>query len=93
MYLGLVILGVRFALFLGILNALTNVIPYFGPLIGAVPVVIIAFLQDPSLVWKVIVLTVIAQQIESQLIAAQIRQPGLSLTVIIARFWEGLSGI
>lgn len=93
MYLGLVILGVRFALFLGILNALTNVIPYFGPLIGAVPVVIIAFLQDPSLVWKVIVLTVIAQQIESQLIAPQVFGRSLDLhplTVIIALLLGGL---
>ena len=93
MYLGLVILGVRFALFLGIFNALTNVIPYFGPLIGVVPVVIIAFLQDPLLVWKVIVLAVVAQQVESQLIAPQVFGRSLDLhplTVIIALLLGGL---
>jgi predicted PurR-regulated permease PerM len=92
-YLGLLILGVKFALFLGILNALTNVIPYFGPLIGAVPVAIIAFLQDPSLVWKVIVLSVVAQQIEGQYIAPQVFGRSLELhplTVIIALLLGGL---
>lgn len=93
MYLGLLILKVRFALFLGIINALTNVIPYFGPLIGAIPVVIIAFLQNPSLVWKVIVLTVVAQQIESQFIAPQVFGRSLDLhplTVVIALLLGGL---
>lgn len=93
MYLGLLILGVKFALFLGIINALTNVIPYFGPLIGTVPVVIIAFLQDPTLVWKVILLSIIAQQVESQFIAPQVFGRSLDLhplTVVIALLLGGL---
>jgi len=92
-YLGLLILKVKFALLLGILNALTNVIPYFGPLIGAVPLVIIAFLQNPSLVWKVIALIVVAQQVENQFIAPQVFGRSLDLhplTVIIALLLGGL---
>ncbi|MDO9533966.1 MAG: AI-2E family transporter [Bacillota bacterium] len=93
LYLGLLILGVKFALFLGIINALTNVIPYFGPIIGAVPVVLIALLQSPALAWKVLLLIIIVQQIESQFIAPQVfgRSMGFHpLTVIIALLLGGL---
>jgi predicted PurR-regulated permease PerM len=93
LYLGLLILGVEFALFLGIINALTNVIPYFGPIIGAVPVVLIALLQSPPLAWRVLLLIIIVQQIESQFIAPQVfgRSMGFHpLTVIIALLLGGL---
>ncbi len=92
LYLGLLILGVEFALFLGILNALLNIIPYFGPLIGAVPVVIIAYLQSPELVWKAILLAILVQQIESQLIAPRVfgRELGFHpLVVVIALLLGG----
>jgi predicted PurR-regulated permease PerM len=93
LYLGLLILGVEFALFLGIINALTNVIPYFGPIIGAVPVILIALLQSPPLAWRVLLLIIIVQQIESQFIAPQVfgRSMGFHpLTVIIALLLGGL---
>ena len=93
LYLGLLILGVEFALFLGILNALLNIIPYFGPLIGAVPVVIIAFLQSPSLAGKVVILIIIVQQVESQLITPRVfgHQLGFHpLVVVIALLLGGI---
>lgn len=93
MYIGLLILGVRFALFFGIINALTNVIPYFGPLIGAVPVVLVALLQSPDLVWKVLLLLAVVQQIESQFIAPQVFGRSLGfhpLTVIIVLLLAGI---
>ena len=92
-YLGLLILGVQFALFFGILNALTNVIPYFGPLIGAVPVLLTAFFQSSALFWKVLLLIVIVQQVESQFITPQILGRSLHfhpLLVIIALLVGGM---
>ena len=85
-------MGVKFALFLGIINAFTNIIPYFGPLIGAFPVVIIAYLQSPTLVWKAVALIIIVQQIESQFIAPQILGRNLGfhpLTVILVLLLGG----
>lgn len=93
LYLGLLILGVEFALFLGILNALLNIIPYFGPLIGAVPVVIIALLQSSSLAGKAILLIIIVQQVESQLITPRVfgHQLGFHpLVVVIALLLGGI---
>lgn len=42
---GLLIIDVRFAFLLGIVAAITNIIPYIGPILGIVPGVIVAFLD------------------------------------------------
>lgn len=85
-YVGLLIVGVDFALLLGIISGITNIIPYFGPLIGAVPAVLIALLNSPALALKVIVVLVIVQQIESQVIAPQILGRSLGLHPLVVIF-------
>ncbi|ACB85353.1 AI-2E family transporter [Natranaerobius thermophilus] len=89
-YLGLMILGVDFALVLGIFAGITNIIPYFGPFIGAIPSTVVALLQTPTLAIKVIILITIIQQIESQIVAPQVFGKNLAIhplaviTVLIA---------
>ncbi len=71
-YIGLWWLGVDFALFFGLFNTITNFIPLVGPLIGAVPAVLIAFLESPALAMKTILVIFIIQQAESYLVAPQV---------------------
>jgi sporulation integral membrane protein YtvI len=85
-YLGLLILGLDFALILGVIAGITNIIPYFGPLIGAVPAVLIALLSSPGMAFKVIIVFVIVQQIESQVIAPQILGRSLGLHPLVVIF-------
>lgn len=47
-WLGLFALGARYATLLAIFAALTNLIPYIGPFIGAVPALIIALINGES---------------------------------------------
>lgn len=68
-YAGFLLLKVRFPLVLAIIIGITNLIPIVGPIIGAVPAGIVAFLDTPLLSLKVILLIVIIQQLECQLIA------------------------
>lgn len=84
-YLGLSILGVKFALTLALVAALTEAIPYIGPWLGAIPAVIIAFLQSPTLALLVIILYVVIQQVENVLLTPNImhRAVGLDPLVII----------
>lgn len=42
---GLLILNIKFALLLGLVAGLTNIIPYVGPLLGMVPAVILGFAE------------------------------------------------
>ncbi len=67
-FLGLTILGVKYALMLAMLAAIFELLPIFGPIIAALPAVGIAFLQSPSLALMVIGLYVIIQQFESHLV-------------------------
>ncbi|NMB41022.1 MAG: AI-2E family transporter [Firmicutes bacterium] len=93
MYLGLLLIGVQFAIFFGIIFALTDFIPYFGPLIGAVPLLAVTLLHSPGLFWKALILIVIVQQIENQLITPQVLSRSLHfhpLTVIIALLLGGI---
>lgn len=84
-YLSLLLLGVDFALILAILAGVTNVIPYFGPFIGAVPAVLVALLQSPALAVKTVLAFVIIQQAESHLLVPQVlgKSMGLHPLVVI----------
>ena len=67
-YLGLTILGVKYAFTLAIFAAMAELIPIFGPIIAAVPAVLLGFLDGPTLGFMVIGLYVIIQQFENHLI-------------------------
>lgn len=47
-WIGLLSMGFPYAALLGIFAAITNLIPYIGPIIGAVPAVIIALISDQA---------------------------------------------
>ena len=68
-YLGLTILHVPNALILAVIAACFEIIPVFGPILAAVPAIMIAFVAGGvTLGVLTIALYVIAQQFESQLI-------------------------
>jgi predicted PurR-regulated permease PerM len=69
-YLGLTILGVRNSLLFGILAGILEIIPLFGPILAALPVIAISFVDGGlSLALLVIGLYVIIQQFENHLLA------------------------
>ncbi len=57
-FLFLYFLGVKQALFLGILTGVSNIIPFVGPFIGGVPAVILAALSPPHALEKAIAVAV-----------------------------------
>jgi predicted PurR-regulated permease PerM len=71
---GLLIVGVRFAILMGILSALCNFIPYFGTLIGALfPLIMAIFTGDsPNQVVGVVILFVIIQFTENNILTPNI---------------------
>ncbi|MDK2820141.1 MAG: hypothetical protein PWP31_106 [Clostridia bacterium] len=62
---GLAIVGSSYAVILGVIVGLADLIPYFGPIIGAVPVVALSLLESKQLAIYSIIVMVIVQQIES----------------------------
>ena len=67
-YLGLAIFGIKYALLLGVVAAVFEVIPVFGPIMAAVPGVVVGFSYTPSTGFFVLAFYVIIQQFENHLI-------------------------
>ena len=97
----LTILGVDFAVFVGIFAGLCNVIPYFGPILGMIPAFLIGAFTD-SLLQGVfaIALLVIVQQIDCNFIYPRVvgSSTGLHplfvlLAVSIIGSYGGLAGM
>ena len=84
-YIGLSLLGVKYALVLALIAALFEIIPYLGPILAAVPATVLAFFQAPLLALFVILLFTVINQVENYVIVPQVmkRAVGLSPIVII----------
>lgn len=90
--ISMMILGVDFAFLIGLVAGLTNIIPYFGPLIGIMPAVAIALLRYPYKIPWIIVSMLIIHQLESGIISPHIvgEHVGLHpITVILALLTGG----
>lgn len=99
-YIGFLIIGLEFALILAIIIGITNIIPYLGPFIGAIPAALIGLFDSPTMMLYVIIIIVIVQQIESLFISPAVmgRKMALSplvviLVILIAGRLAGLMGI
>ncbi len=64
--------GGQYALLFGVWAGVTEVIPYIGPVLGAVPPVIAAFFHSPVAALVVIIVYVVIQQLESHILAPNI---------------------
>ena len=77
--LGLWWLDVKFALLIGIMIGLLNIIPYFGPILGSLVAVIIAVFDSYNLALKVAILLTFIQQLESNILVPRIMEDKLGL--------------
>lgn len=67
-WIGLSIIGVPLALTLGLIAGLLSFIPNFGPIISAVPAILLAFIESPTKALYVLILYVAVQLVESNLV-------------------------
>lgn len=89
---GLYFLDLRYALLIGILAGLLDVIPYFGAVIGAAPAVMMALLYSPWLAIKVIVLFLIVHQLEGCIIQPKILGESVGLHPLSVIFFVFIGG-
>jgi predicted PurR-regulated permease PerM len=90
---GLFLIGVRLWLPLGILAALLNFIPNFGPIIAAVPAILIALASDPTKVLWVIALNVAAQNLEGYFITPMVQRRAVELPPALTILSQVLMGL
>lgn len=96
-YVGLVLLGVKFALVFAILAMLLEIVPIVGPVLASIPAILMAFIQDPMLgVWT-LALYVAVQQLENHILVPLVlgKSTGLNPIVVILAILVGsqLAGV
>lgn len=77
--IGLSLLGVPLAMTLGVLAAMLTFIPNVGPILAAIPQVLLAFQVDTQTVWFVILLNLALQGVESYLVTPMIERYEVTL--------------
>lgn len=82
-YIIFLIIDMNYPIILAILMGITNIIPYFGPIIGAVPAVILAFTMSMKQVIYVILGVIVVQLIEGNLLSPYIVGKSVHLHPII----------
>ncbi|MCA1009773.1 AI-2E family transporter [Halobacillus halophilus] len=85
-WLGFWLVGLPYPLILGIIAGITNIIPYFGPLLGAVPVLVVAVtISVKTLIFSVLVVLVI-QVLEGNLLSPYIMGRSIHIHPLVIIF-------
>jgi len=69
---GLLFLGIDFALLLGVVSGVFEIVPVLGPVLGAIPAVLVALATSPTRGLWVVVLALAVQQLENIFLVPQI---------------------
>ena len=82
-YIGLVSMRMPYSLLVAVIVGVTNVIPFFGPYVGAVPSVILIALADPIKGLYFLIFILVLQQIDGNIIGPKI----LGNSTGLSSFW------
>lgn len=99
-FIGLSVLGIKFAAILALIAGLFGLIPIIGPLLGAVPGLLVTLASSPDKVIWVVLVYVVVQIVENYAIAPRIQGPAVRLnpaivmvTLVLASEIGGLWGV
>ena len=82
-FIGCLILGYRASLLIAVIIGITNIIPFFGPFIGAVPCGLLLLLENPMHCLTFIIFIIILQTLDGNVIGPKI----LGDTTGLSSFW------
>ena len=83
------VLGLPYFLIVAVVAGLADLVPYFGPILGAIPALAVALARSPASAVKVLVALVVIQQVESAVVSPLVMGERVKLHpawVIIALF-------
>lgn len=99
-YIGFSIIGLDFALTLGIFAGFLNLIPYLGSFIATIPALIIAVVDSPFMLFKVLIVFGVEQLLEGRVVSPQVLGNSLKIhpvniifLLLIAGRLFGLMGV
>ncbi len=91
--------GMKYALAIGIFAGIMDLIPYFGPVLGAIPAVWLALAQSQKMAIIVIIVFIFIQQLENLLTPKIVGEKiGLHplliiFAVLLGGYWFGIAGM
>lgn len=83
-FIGLSVLGVKYALILALFAGLTEFIPILGPILGSIPAIFVAFNQAPLLALFVLLLYVLIQRMENDFLVPTVMQKAVGLNPLVS---------
>ncbi len=83
---GLWLLGVPAALALGLIAGVAEFVPVVGPIVAAIPGVLLGFSQGPATAFYVLLFYVAIQQVESYAITPLVQRAAVALPPIVSLF-------
>jgi len=90
---GLSLIGVPLAPALGLLTAVLNFVPYFGPIVAAVPAVLLAFAGGIRMAVYTVLLFLVIQQVEGNAITPLIQGQAVRLPPVLVLFGAVAAGL
>ncbi len=91
--IGLWLLGVPAALGLGLIAGLLDFIPFIGPIIAAVPAVLLAFTLGPALALWTVGLYFVGQQIQGNILQPLVQKHAVDIAPAVLLFSVGAAGL
>jgi predicted PurR-regulated permease PerM len=91
--IGLWLLGIPLAGTLGLITGLLEFAPFIGPILAAIPALLIAFTQSPIDALYVLILFTAIQQIEGYVISPYVQQRAVKLPPALTIFAQILMGV
>ena len=99
-FLGTMILKIPYSLLISIIVGVTNIIPYFGPIIGAIPSAFLVLLLDPVKCLVFVIFIIVLQQLDGNVIGPKIlggttgvSSLGVMLSILIGGGLFGIKGM
>lgn len=86
------IFGISFAPLISVVVGITDIIPVFGPFIGAIPSLLILLLVDPIQALEFLVLIIIIQQVDGNFLAPKILGHSIGISALWVLFAIVLGG-
>lgn len=82
-FIGISLLGIPFALPLAILAGILEIVPYIGPIIAAVPIIVIGFSISPFMGFAAFALAFLIQQLENYILVPKVMEKSVGVSPII----------
>ena len=86
------ILGISYAPLISVVIGITNIIPVFGPFIGAIPSVVILLFIDPLEALEFLILILIIQQVDGNFLGPKILGQSIGISALWVLFSIVLGG-